>query len=1009
MQKKIQHIRIVLSLTFYLFFLWILFPNPSTVADSIPQDKHILFLNAFTQDYPVHDLYNSGVKSILNRNADYAFGYSYEYLDMGRHSQEEGYPDTVATYLKGKYSLHKEPDFIVTAIDLYPFMEQYGKDIFPNVPLIISWSEDNLPAHSTLPQDYQADLRYAEIDKNIALILQTRPLTKKIYMVIGDSPEERITAGHIQATLTKYQDQTEIILLNKLPYTRMLDQLKQAGEDSAVLYFKWVADVNGESFIPAQVIATICRETKAPVYGSGIQYLGRGVVGGYVSNYEDLGKTVGKEILNQLTGAKPAVQQLILPAPSSYVFDWRQLQRWHIKEKTLPNGSRVEFRQYSAWELYSGYIIGGIILFSLQAILIFILLINHRRRKRAETELVRTNTSLQAMTGKLIGLNQEKDEFLTLTAHELKTPIHGIQNMTEATLKQSETALSPKQKENLDLVLAIAKRLASLVNDLLDLTRLKHRELKLNLVPVNLNGCVDNVLQVFNHLISQKKIKLVNWISPSMPPVYADESRLRQILYNLIGNAVKFTQEGSVTLTADQKDDRLYVSVQDTGIGIPQERKEDIFNAYEQSVAEVSEEYGGMGIGLSITKQLIEQMNGEILLEWSEEGQGSIFTFYLPLAENRFVESLVQDEDNNQALSDEPSPSLTVPAAATADKAEFRILVVDDEAVNIRVMENVFAHDNFEMSYAFSGTDALALIEEKGRFDIVLLDVMMPRMSGFEVCRLIRERFSRIDLPVILITVRNSPEDIFLGFKAGANDYISKPFSAQELRARVRIYLELKKLLAQAITNEIAFLQAQIKPHFLYNALSGIISLCYTDSRQAGKLLTYLSNYLHRCFDFGNKKTYIPIRTEMELVGCYVEIEKARFGDDLQIELAIDDGALGYQILPFAIQPLVENAIRHGVMVREEGGTVRISVQKREQIIDVAIEDDGVGMSQDKIDKLLLNKKNNHPTEDNKATGLGLYNIHERLLKFYGESIHIQSGEGHGTKVSFAIPAREIQ
>ncbi|MEM5818481.1 MAG: response regulator, partial [Desulfitobacterium hafniense] len=272
---------------------------------------------------------------------------------------------------------------------------------------------------------------------------------------------------------------------------------------------------------------------------------------------------------------------------------------------------------------------------------------------------------------------------------------------------------------------------------------------------------------------------------------------------------------------------------------------------------------------------------------------------------------------------DEPRGRTELPQGGTG---KFTLLAVDDDSANLQVLARLFANEPYNVLWATNGLEALELLKSRSDIDLVLLDVMMPRMSGYEVCREIRRQFSLFELPVILLTVRHSPGDIAAGFKAGANDFMIKPFDALEVRARTETLLQLKQSVAAALKAEMDFLQSQIKPHFLFNALNAIITLCGTDGLRAEKLITHLSYYLRRCFE-PRTDSFLLLQDELRLVEAYVEIEKARFEDRLTVLYEVDSGALLKRILPLTIQPLVENAIRHGVMKREEGGTVRLTIQ----------------------------------------------------------------------------------
>ena len=466
-----------LLLIILLFMICFLF---SVSASASPTEKHVLFLEPFTADYPSGLLYEQGVKNTLAEKSDYKFSYSYEYLDLARYPNDEDYLQNTAQYFRLKYQ-KQQPDFIATTVNVYSQLTKYGNDLFPNVPIIMDWNEDNVPL-VPMPSNYVVLPRSIDVDKNIQLILKTSPLTKKIYIVIGDSTGERKIVKRLLEVQNRYAGQVEFDLLNKLPYPQMLDQIRSAGDNAAILFVQWFADVDGNSFVPAQVIQTICHEAKVPIYATDIQNLGSGAIGGFVYDFEITGETAGHAVLDILAGKKPSDNPVISAPSRTYAFDWRQLQRWRIDEHSLPSGSRIEYREISVWEQYSSYIIGGLALMVLQALLIVGLLINRSSRKRAENELLQTNTSLQTMTERLIDLDKIKDEFLTNTSHELQTPLNGIINISETLVEGNDGSVNQKQKEELQVILAVSRRLSSLIRDIIDSEKIKRNEMKLNLI-----------------------------------------------------------------------------------------------------------------------------------------------------------------------------------------------------------------------------------------------------------------------------------------------------------------------------------------------------------------------------------------------------------------------------------------------------------------------------------------------------------------------------------------------
>lgn len=396
---------------------------------------------------------------------------------------------------------------------------------------------------------------------------------------------------------------------------------------------------------------------------------------------------------------------------------------------------------------------------------------------------------------RLSRLDALKDEFLANTSHELRTPLSGIIGIAESMQAGAAGALPSSAMRNLDLVVASGKRLANLVNDILDFSRLKNKDISLNLKPVDLCNVVDTVCAVLHPLASGKGIAIINKLDGSLPPVWADEDRLQQIFFNLIGNGIKFTHQGSLTLTGHRVNNYLRVAIADTGIGIARDKLEDIFLSFEQVDSAETRAFGGTGLGLSITKSLVELHRGTMEVD-SELGRGATFFLNLPVAKespgellpladvNRFLVSPLSAPDSLESvLTEEGEPPLS--GAPT-------VLVVDDEPVNLQVAVNQLGLEGFNVVTAASGENALLLCEDKLP-DLILLDIMMPGMSGYQVCKQLRGQHSASTLPIIMVTARNRTSDLVAGFESGANDYLTKPFSSGELLVRVRSHLQLKE------------------------------------------------------------------------------------------------------------------------------------------------------------------------------------------------------------------------
>jgi len=414
------------------------------------------------------------------------------------------------------------------------------------------------------------------------------------------------------------------------------------------------------------------------------------------------------------------------------------------------------------------------------------------QRKQAEVERIRFTQELELKNAQLQRLDQIKDEFLANTSHELRTPLNGIIGIAESLLDGAAGELNDRQKANLAMVVSSGKRLANLVNDILDFAKLKNSDIELQRQSVDFRQIAEVVLTVCRPLVAGKSIELKNAIPEDLVAVAGDENRLQQIMYNLVGNAIKFTESGSVTVSAIARDGMVEVTIADTGIGIPPDKFDTIFKSFEQVDASVSREYGGTGLGLSITKQLVELHGGKIRVE-SELEQGSRFIFTLPISTQTPNRAL----DLSQAVArmrenEAPSPQLLTPTVPS--NSQLTILVVDDEPINLQVVANHLSLQNYCVVQATNGLEALEKIDNGLRPDLILLDIMMPKMSGYRVCQKIREQFPASEMPVVMLTAKNQVSDLVAGLDAGANDYLTKPVLKNELLARIKTHINLSKI-----------------------------------------------------------------------------------------------------------------------------------------------------------------------------------------------------------------------
>jgi signal transduction histidine kinase len=583
------------------------------------------------------------------------------------------------------------------------------------------------------------------------------------------------------------------------------------------------------------------------------------------------------------------------------------------------------------------------------------------------TKIEEQHRQVQHQNVELQRLDRLKDEFLSNTSHELRTPLNGIAGLTEALLSGADGPLNNQERQHVRMILQSSKRLAGLVNELLDFSKVKSEKVSLHIKPFPIPEVIDVVWTFSKELVNDKPIEFRVDIPDDLPEVYADIDRVEQILTNLVGNAIKFTHQGSITISAQQDGDVVKISVSDTGIGIPEEAFEWIFHPFEQANGSTTREFGGTGLGLAIAKELVELQGGKIWVT-SEVGKGSAFHFTLPcrrierrktgkvfelspvspeeirpadvvkpsevlspeitgkeippkpMVSGEGHTILIIDEDlmntevlrtqlfqkgfavleasnrkeavefineqqvdlilyfamrmrKHERLRDIPIvfvsakdqkadivgyytdgiDSLTKPVTEELlskvnailnlrqdtqekyvqpeavrtydtvyeidyDKEEQyanirqgngeRILVVDDEPINVEVFKTRLTQYNYQVLTASNGFEALEKIESE-RPDLVLLDLMMPKMSGFRVCQIIRNEKQLWNIPIIMLTAKSNIYDKLYGLNIGANDYIIKPFNIEELLTRIHVLLHITSLQKVLITQN-AVLQTEI-------------------------------------------------------------------------------------------------------------------------------------------------------------------------------------------------------
>ncbi|WP_409294689.1 response regulator [Peribacillus sp. SCS-26] len=439
-------------------------------------------------------------------------------------------------------------------------------------------------------------------------------------------------------------------------------------------------------------------------------------------------------------------------------------------------------------------------------------------------ELEKAKEELEQRAKELQMSSKYKSEFLANMSHELRTPLNSILLLSEMLTDESDEAPAEEQKEFARVIHSSGQDLLNLINDILDLSKIEAGKLEINFEEVYLNEFFDRLERNFAQTAKNKNLDFKIDFNGSVPPIiYTDEQRLEQILKNLLSNAFKFTERGSVSIKVSEAAETeirrlplagsvetwVKISVTDTGIGIPQDKQSMIFEAFQQVDGAIMRKYGGTGLGLSITREFSQLLGAACTVD-SREGEGSTFTLIIP----NLPEGLPQLAEEELAQAEAASALETAAASASTIEAEpaaevkiheaeppeeedetavlkrKTVLVVDDDHRNIFTLKNLLKKEGMNIITAENGVECLDKLADHPGVDIILMDIMMPVMDGYEAIQRIRNMDDTVNsIPIIALTAKAMKGDRDKCLEAGATDYISKPLKVDQLLSAMRVWV----------------------------------------------------------------------------------------------------------------------------------------------------------------------------------------------------------------------------
>ncbi len=628
------------------------------------------------------------------------------------------------------------------------------------------------------------------------------------------------------------------------------------------------------------------------------------------------------------------------------------------------------------------------------------------------------------------GLDRLKTEFLSEVAHELRGPLSGISNVAAGLLEGDAGSLSDDQKRLLDIIRATGSEMKDLVGHLLDLSKIEMGVMTYEFGPMDIASVIRLAVELARGALTAKGLDLEVDVEDGLPMIRGDKARIRQCVSNLLSNAVKYTDQGEIRLSCRSHEGSIRVSIQDTGPGLKPEEIQTIFERYQRGRAVGAIE--GSGLGLTLTKEIVRAHGGEIFVE-SVPGHGSTFFFDLPVASSvpAPAEGARSGEESNSRSMDQlftassplPDDHPIHGALIEVSGAGETIVAIDDNPAEREALRTFLAREGYHPLTAKDGIEGLDLARSKSPH-LVVTDLIMPRLSGAELCRMLKNDPATASIPVILVTARDSLGDMILGLQMGADDFVAKPYDFRALSARVaallrmrRIREELEEAQGRLMEMELIATSTGTLIHAIKNPLVVIqnyvkwmkASVDRADLQGTGKGLAHIeasATAISRIID-GLRRAHLdpprrsPVHLPELLESVLRELTVTSMLESIQIEREYAEvlGTVdGDRIqLGLAFTNLLSNAIE----AMPEGGILILRVVAADPGgIQMEIEDSGEGIRED------LRKELFKPFVTTKAqgTGLGLWTAKRIIESNHAGRLTIESIAGKGAVVRVWIP-----
>lgn len=608
-------------------------------ASALSEPKRVLVLQSFRNAMPVNSVFFSGIREGLDQPPHIPVEIDNEDLDLARIHDEE-YVRKLVEIFALKYRSSPPNLIIATHTTATRLLLNHRNELFPGVPIVFCAAVLSSEEVEQLPPDVTGVTSKGDFSGTLKLMSRLHPDMRQIALILGGSNLDTSPEPDVRKALRPFETRFEVIWLRGLPLPELIETSRALPPHTAILYVVQFGDRDGVSYVPLKVVQAVSKVASAPVYGLWDTLMGAGIVGGRLISFEQQGVVAGKIARRILLGEAPASIPVVRMEQNAVVVDARQLKRWNIDERLLPEGSRILYREPSVWQEHRIAIILASGLVALQALLIAALLWNRQRLRLAQTSLTE-ECNLRAQSEELTRRLQTRlraaDKQSTLgalagrIAHEINQPLIAIKNYAQAAKRYVPAGL-PKGGKLAELLAEMegeADRTGSIIRKI----RALLSSGQVDAVPVELEPMLKEVLSLMQPEAGAHGCRIDYRVTTPVPVVLADALQVQLVMVNLLRNAIEAAasnaQSGgqSVSITVcETADQMVQVSVMDSGPGVPADKEEDIFESL------YSTKEAGMGVGLATCRAIIKAHGGRIWCTPNPAG-GAIFNFTLPAAE----------------------------------------------------------------------------------------------------------------------------------------------------------------------------------------------------------------------------------------------------------------------------------------------------------------------------------------------------------------------------------------